>query len=132
MTNKIPKMVIWLLRLIPAILLLQTLYFKFSGAEESIYIFTKLGMEPWGRIGTGVLELIAAILILNPKTTGIGAVLALGLISGAIYFHFTKLGLVVLDDGGLLFGYAVTIFITCLLLAIFHLKNIRQLIKSIF
>ena len=42
------------LRLVPAIILLQTLYFKFSAAPESVFIFEQLGLEPWGRIGLGV------------------------------------------------------------------------------
>src|SRR5437868_1367625 len=70
---------LWILRLLAAAIMLQTLFFKFSGAEESIYIFSKLGMEPWGRIGTGVMELIASILILIPRTTGIGAIIGIGL-----------------------------------------------------
>ena len=69
---------IWALRIIPALILLQTLFFKFSGADESVYIFSTLGMEPWGRIGSGVLELIASILILYPRTTFIGAALGAG------------------------------------------------------
>jgi len=91
---------IWVLRILAAVIMLQTLYFKFSGSEESIYIFSTLGMEPWGRIGIGVLELIASALILFPRTTGVGAVLGIGLMSGAIFFHLTKLGLVVMNDGG--------------------------------
>ena len=47
----------WALRLIVAVILLQTLFFKFSAAKESVYIFSTLGMEPWGRIGSGVFEL---------------------------------------------------------------------------
>jgi hypothetical protein len=59
--NSSSKYLSMAVRVIAAIILLQTLYFKFTGAEESIYIFTKVGMEPWGRIGSGVGELIAAI-----------------------------------------------------------------------
>src|SRR5574339_98829 len=73
----------WILRLVAAIIMLQTLFFKFTGAPESIYIFTTLGMEPWGRIGTGVMELVASALILFPRTTGMGAVLGVGLMGGA-------------------------------------------------
>src|SRR6478672_1098039 len=92
----------WILRGIAAAILLQTLFFKFSGAEESIYIFTTVGMEPWGRIGSGVAELIAAVLLLVPGTVIYGAVLSLGVISGAIFFHLTKLGirLTAVDDNG--------------------------------
>ncbi len=105
----------WICQLVAAAILLQTLYFKFTGAPESVYIFTTLGLEPWGRIGSGVVELIAAILLLIPATAGFGAVLALGVISGAIMSHLTKLGIAVQGDGGLLFGLAITVFVTSLI-----------------
>src|SRR5262245_3467618 len=100
----------WALRGIAAVILLQTLFFKFTGAKESIYIFTTLGMEPWGRIGTGVMELIASALLLLPATVVYGSVLALGVISGAIFFHLTRLGITLplVDDHGELFALAVT------------------------
>lgn len=101
----------WLLQLITAAILAQTLFFKFSGSEESIYIFSTLGIEPWGRIGTGLLELVAVMLLLTPRTVTMGALLSLGLISGAIFSHLTKLGVVVKDDGGLLFALAVVVFV---------------------
>ena len=94
-------------RLIAAGILLQTLYFKFTGAPESIYIFTTLGAEPWGRIGSGVMELIASALLFVPGWTWLGAGLALGLMGGAILSHLTQLGIVVQDDGGLLFSLAM-------------------------
>jgi uncharacterized membrane protein YphA (DoxX/SURF4 family) len=100
----------WMLQVVVAAILLQTLFFKFTGAEESVYIFTQLGMEPWGRIGSGIAELIAAILLLVPLTITLGAFLSLGVIAGAIASHLTKLGIVVQDDGGLLFGLAVVVF----------------------
>ena len=109
-------MVLWALRLVAAVIMLQTLYFKFSGAEESIYIFSTLGMEPWGRIGTGVMELLASILLLIPATTAFGALLGLGLMSGAIFFHLSTLGIEVKDDHGLLFIYALVVFSCCLIL----------------
>ena len=121
----------WALRILAALILLQTLFFKFSGAEESVYIFSTLGMEPWGRIGSGVLELIASILILYPRTTFIGAALGAGLMSGAIFFHLTKLGLVVKNDGGQLFIYALLVFISCVLLLIIYRKQIVDSIKLI-
>lgn len=106
----------WLLRLFAAIIMLQTLYFKFTAAEESVYIFTTLHMEPWGRIGIGVMELIASLLILFPATTVYGALLGAGLMSGAIFFHLTQLGLVVMNDGGQLFIYAIVVWVSCVLL----------------
>ena len=114
----------FLLRLIVAIILLQTLYFKFTASPESVYIFTTLGMEPWGRIGSGIVELIAAILILIPSTTWIGAILALGTMTGAIFFHLTRLGIVVMDDDGTLFILACIVFIGSLILLWKNRKNI--------
>jgi uncharacterized membrane protein YphA (DoxX/SURF4 family) len=114
--NKL-ALVFWILRVLAALIMLQTLYFKFSAAEESVYIFSQLGMEPWGRIGTGIAELIASILILIPRTTPIGALLGMGVMSGALFFHLTKLGIVVKDDHGQLFIYALLVFISCLILA---------------
>ncbi|MBS1567183.1 MAG: DoxX family protein [Bacteroidetes bacterium] len=114
----------WGLRILVAIILLQTLFFKFSGAEESVYIFSTLGMEPWGRIGTGIVELIASVLILVPRTTAFGAALAAGTMSGAIFFHLTKLGIQVKGDHGQLFIYALLAFVSS---AILVLKFRKQL-----
>lgn len=100
----------WTLQLLVAGILFQTLFFKFTGAEESVYIFSTLGIEPWGRIASGIAELIVVVLILYPPTAAVGALLALGVISGALVSH-TRLGLVVRDDGGLLFALAVTVFV---------------------
>jgi len=119
---------LWGLRIIAALILLQTLFFKFSGAEESIYIFSTIGMEPWGRIGTGVLELISALLILVPLTTAIGAALGMGLMAGAIFFHLTKLGIEVKGDGGLLFSYALIVFISCGILLVVYRKDLMNII----
>ncbi|WP_339894340.1 DoxX family protein [uncultured Algibacter sp.] len=118
------------LRLIVAIILIQTLRFKFSAHPDSVYIFEKVGLEPIGRIGIGILELIAAILILIPKTIWIGAGLTLGLIGGAIVMHLTKLGIEVKNDGGLLFGTAVLTFILSALILFLHKKNIPFLKKA--
>ena len=120
----------WILRILAAIILLQTLFFKFSGAEESRFIFSQLGMEPGGRIGTGVLELIASVLILIPATTAIGAVLALGLMGGAIFFHITKLGISVQGDGGQLFYYGLTVFVCSLALLIVYRGQIFELFRK--
>ncbi len=99
----------WSARLISVIILTQTLFFKFSGAEESIYIFTTVGMEPWGRIGIGILELVGAALLLFNKTAWLGGGLSLGLMLGAIGMHLTKLGISVQGDGGYLFFLAVLV-----------------------
>ena len=100
----------WILQTIVAVILFQTLFFKFTAAEESVYIFTTLGAEPWGRIGSGVVELVAAILLLTPRTAPVGALLTMGVLAGAIGSHLTVLGIEVKGDGGLLFGLAVASF----------------------
>jgi uncharacterized membrane protein YphA (DoxX/SURF4 family) len=119
---------IWALRILAAVILLQTLYFKFTAHPQSVKLFTILNMEPWGRIGTGVCELIASILILIPRTTLLGAIMGFGLMAGAIFFHLTKLGIIFDGDAGL-FAYAVITFICCLVLIIIYQKKIPQLLK---
>ena len=101
----------WLLRILAAGILLQTLFFKFTAAPESVYIFTKVGAEPAGRIGSGVIELVAAVLLLMPRLTWLGSVLALGMMAGAMASHLTVLGIEVQGDKGLLFGLALTVFL---------------------
>jgi putative oxidoreductase len=108
--SKVQVALSWALQLAAAGILLQTLFFKFTGADESVYIFTTLGVEPWGRIGSGIVELIASVLLLVPATVPIGAVMALGVMTGAIFSHLTVLGIEVKDDGGLLFGLALVVF----------------------
>ena len=125
---KLPNILLWILRLLAAFIMLQTLYFKFTGHEQSVRLFTQLGMEPWGRIGTGVFELIASILILFPRTTGYGAVLGLGLMSGAIFFHLTKLG-IKFDGDYVLFLYALIAFICCLILAYYYRQQLFRLLR---
>ena len=117
----------WIARIVAAIIMLQTLYFKFTGTEESKFIFSQLGAEPWGRIGSGVIELIASILILIPRTSVYGALLGLGLMSGAIVSHLTILGIEVQNDGGQLFFYGLLVFICCLYLIWIDRKKITFL-----
>lgn len=104
------------LRVVPAVILLQTLFYKFSAAPESVYIFETLGLEPYGRIGLGILELITAILILVPRTTWMGAMLGVGIMAGALFSHLTQLGVVVQNDGGTLFILALVTFAFCVVL----------------
>jgi uncharacterized membrane protein YphA (DoxX/SURF4 family) len=125
MTPKQKNSMLWVLRLLAAVIMLQTLFFKFSAAPESVYIFSTLGMEPWGRIGTGCVELAASVLLLIPATTGLGAILGVGVMSGALFFHLTKLGIVVMNDGGQLFIYALLVFLSCLVLAWTFRKQLK-------
>lgn len=122
--SKTTNIISWITRLVTAVILLQTLFFKFTGAPESVYIFTEIGVEPWGRIGLGVVELIAAILILLPRTAGMGAIISIGLMAGAIFFHLTKLGIEVQGDGGTLFSLAVIVMATSVIAAWIHRKEI--------
>lgn len=107
---KTPQIIFWIARIVAAAIMLQTLYFKFSGAEESVQLFTQLGAEPWGRIGTGVFELIASILILVPATVWLGSLLSIGLMTGAILSHVAVIG-ILRNDGGQLFLYALIVFV---------------------
>jgi uncharacterized membrane protein YphA (DoxX/SURF4 family) len=115
----------WVLQVIVAGILLQTLFFKFTGAAESVYIFSTLGVEPWGRIGSGVVELVAAILLLVPATVTVGAALALAVIAGAIVSHLTVLGIEVQGDGGLLFFLALTVFVASAAILVMRRGEIR-------
>lgn len=125
------SIVSWLLRLVAAIILLQTLFFKFTAAEESVKIFSALGVEPWGRIGAGTMELLAAILLLIPRTAAIGALLSLGVIGGALVSHLTVLGIFLekigVNDGGTLFLLAVVVFLASLGVLYLHRKEIPVL-----
>jgi len=114
----------WICRVAAAVILLQTLYFKFTGAEESVYIFTKVGLEPWGRYASGVAELFAAVLLFFPRTVWLGAIISAGVMVGAIGSHLTKLGIVVKDDGGLLFALAIIVFAAALVTLFIHRRQL--------
>jgi uncharacterized membrane protein YphA (DoxX/SURF4 family) len=119
----------WILRLIVAFILFQTLFFKFTGARESVYIFSTLGVEPWGRIGSGVVELIAAVLLVIPRTTIFGAALSLAVISGAILSHLTRLGVALpaVNDHGELFALAVVVFLGSAAVLVLHRSEVRAI-----
>ncbi len=121
----------WAARIAAAIIMIQTLYFKFSGAEESVYIFSAVGIEPWGRIGTGILELVASVLILINATAWIGALLGLGLMAGAILIHLTILGIEVKDDGGYLFFLAIIVSACCVIVLANNRLRITTLLNRI-
>ena len=114
----------WLLQIVVAVILLQTLFFKFTGAPESIYIFTTVGAEPWGRYGSGVMELVAAALLLIPGTVAIGALLAVGVGIGAIFSHLTLLGIEVQGDGGLLFALACVVLVASAIVLAAHRREL--------
>lgn len=115
-------------RLLAAVIMFQTLYFKFGASEESVYIFETVGMEPWGRIGVGVLELVASILLLVNRTAWIGAGIALGLMTGAIGMHLTLLGIEVQGDGGYLFFLACVVFVCAAFVLVVEKDKVRMLL----
>jgi putative oxidoreductase len=117
---KTKKYISLALRFVAALILLQTLYFKFTAQPESVELFTKLGVEPWGRVGTGVIELIASILLLIPTTTFVGAFLGVGLMSGAIFSHLLVIGIESKGDGGQLFMLAIIVLLCCVALLFIH------------
>lgn len=121
----------WICRITAAIILLQTLFFKFTAAPESVYIFTKVGAEPWGRIGSGIVELISAVLLLMPRWVWAGAVLALGVMAGAIVSHLTVLGIEVQGDKGLLFALAVVVFVASAITLFLYRRQIPVIGKQV-
>ena len=122
------KIFSWVLRIIAAYILLQTLRFKFGAEPESVYIFTRVGMEPWGRIGSGIVELIASLLILFPRTTAWGALMAIGTMSGAIFFHLTKLGIEVMGDHGQLFYMGIAVWVSSAILLVMYKEQILNVL----
>lgn len=121
----------WVLRIIAALIMLQTLYFKFSGAEESVYIFTEMKIEPWGRFATGIAELVASVLLLYRPTIVIGALMGVGIMSGALLSHIAVLGIEVKEDGGQLFIYALLVWTSCIILSWMNRQEIKVLFKQL-
>lgn len=129
MSSKL-NIISWICRIVVAIILFQTLFFKFTGSEESKYIFSTLmgpELEAYGRIGSGIVELFAVVMLLTPSKAWLGAVVTLGTISGAIMGHLTMLGIVVKDDGGLLFGLAIIVFVLSSIILLIHRRDIPVL-----
>lgn len=118
----------WILQIVAAVILLQTLFFKFTAAPEAVAIFDKLGVEPWGRLGAGVMELITAVLLLWPRFSILGALLAVGLMVGAIGSHLGPLGIVVNDDGGTLFVMALVVLACGIGVLVLRRNQIKALI----
>lgn len=123
------KLVSWIFRIITAAIMVQTLYYKFTGAEESVKLFTLIGMEPWGRFGVGIMELIASLLLLVPKTKIFGAFLGIGLMCGALFFHFTQIGIIDASGSALLFIYACIALFSCVLILVIHYGEIKNIIS---
>jgi len=117
------KTLTWIARIIAAVIFLQTLYFKFTGADESVYIFSALGIEPYGRIGSGIAELIIVILILVPRTTYLGALIGIFMMIEALFSHLFILGIEVQNDGGTLFILAIITFLCCAFLVFQNRKK---------
>ncbi len=132
MTKTTASIVTWALRILSAGIMLQTLFYKFTASAESVYIFSKLGIEPFGRLGSGIAELIASVLLLIPRFTVYGALLAMGVMSGAIVSHITVLGIEVQGDGGLLFIYALLVFASSLILLILNRHQLHAVLPSKF
>jgi hypothetical protein len=125
--TKTTKRLSWIAQIIAAVILGQTLFFKFAGTPESIYIFERLGVEPWGRYATGMFEVVAVVLLLIPRTAGLGALMAIGLMLGALGSHVTTLGIEIQGDGGLLFALAVTTLVAASTVAFIRRRQIPVL-----
>ncbi len=127
---KATNIISWCLRIVIAVIFLQTLYFKFTAHPDSVYIFSQLGAEPYGRIGLGIAELITAFLILLPRTKIIGLFLSFGIICGAIFSHLLVIGTNIAGDSGGLFALALVIFVACIALFYLHRNEIQLLINT--
>ena len=131
MDTKAKKITIWVLQIVAAVILLQSLFFKFTGAPEAVQIFTTLGVEPYGRIGLGVLELIAGVMLLVPATAALGSLAAAGIVSGAIVSHLTVLGIRLegagMDDGGTLFIMALIVWVASLVVAFLRRQELMAM-----
>lgn len=126
------KLLSWVTAILSAIIMLQTLYFKFTAAPESVYIFTQLGLEPFGRIGVGVAELIASILLIIPKGRFSGALMGISLMMGAVIGHLTKLGIDIMNDGGYLLALCLIVLVNCLICLYLERKQLTSFVKRAF
>lgn len=126
------KIISWITSIISSVIMLQTLYFKFTAAPESVYIFTQLGIEPFGRIGAGVAELIASILLIIPRSRFFGALMGVGIMTGAVIGHLTKLGIDVMNDGGYLFVLCLIVLVSCLICLYLERKQLTSFLKRVF
>lgn len=126
------RIIQWVLRITAALIMLQTLFYKFSGSPESVYIFSTLGIEPWGRIGTGIAELIAGALLLMNRTYVFGALMGIGIMAGAVLSHVFVLGIAVMGDGGWLFTLALITMAACTALCLLNIPTTLKLIKLKF
>jgi putative oxidoreductase len=132
MSSTLPNRLSWLLQIVAAVIMGQTLFFKFSGAPEPVYIFTTLGAEPYGRWLAAVSELVAVVLLLWPAMAGAGGLLGLGVMSGALMAHLTtKLGIEVLGDGGLLFALGVVVWVACAGIVFFRRHQLLAQAKAL-
>ncbi len=122
--TKNAKRISWIAQIIAAVILGQSLFFKFAGAPEAVQLFTALGVEPWGRLAVGTFELVVVVLLLVPRTAAIGAIAAMGLMVGAIGSHLTVLGIDLQGDGGALFAMALIVLAASLTVAIIRRREI--------
>lgn len=130
---------VFVLSLYIAFVFVQSLFYKFTGSAESIFIFSTLRdwsgialFEPFGRWFIGLSELVASVLLFLPRTRIWGAGMALAIISGAIFFHlFTPLGVVIMGDGGLLFTLACGVWVSSAIILVVHRADVIATINTI-
>jgi hypothetical protein len=128
---KIKNTISWILRLTVSVIFLQTLYYKFTAHPDSVHIFSALGLEPWGRIGLGFVELITSVLILFNKTKIIGMLTSIGIIVGAVFSHILVLGVNVSNDGGGLFTLAIIVLVASIIFLFVNEKEIVPTLKKV-
>jgi putative oxidoreductase len=124
MLTKAELFTTWVCRVVAAAIMLETLFFKFTSAPESVFIFRKMGLESWWRYGQGIWELIAAILLLSPRFGWAGGILTLSAMGAAIVSHLTILGIQIQGDHGLLFAMAIATFTSGFIVTYIHRNQI--------
>ncbi|MBS4073093.1 MAG: DoxX family protein [Algoriphagus sp.] len=119
----------WILRITAAVILTQSLSYKFGAHPDSIELFSQLGVEPTGRIALGIIELLVSLLLIIPRTQVLGSIGGMGIMTGAIFIHIFIIGIVFREDGGGLFALALGCFLACALNFLFYSKQLSSLIK---
>ena len=91
-TRKITNVVLWILQIAAAGMFLMVGFLKLSGNAQLVGLFEAIGLGQWFRYLTGTLEVAGAILLLIPRTSGLGALMLAGVMAGAVMTHLFVVG----------------------------------------
>ena len=133
------RVLVWPAALFIAGILLWYEQFKLTGNEGSVWLFTVLtdwlgvhGYEKVMRWGVGLMEVAASLLVLIPRLRLYGALLALGIMSGAIFFHLVSpLGIDPYHDGGMLFKEACGVWLAAAFILFVQRADLLSLMRAL-